>query len=283
MPRPKKTNIDYFPLYCCYDERIALAEAEQGIEAFYIYIKLLMRIYGGKGYYLEWDNKKEILFSNENHIEADKVHQVVEALIMYDLFSREIYDNYGILTSKEIQEHYLYAVSRRKIDQLDQRLVLVNVTETKVNVTETQVNVTETRVNVAESTQIKENKRKENKTIEKESVFEAPAPKGQMNNVILTEEEYGALKSKYTDIDNTIDRLSVYMASTGKSYPSHYATLIRWAEEDICRQSIAPIYSSYPSKATTNTKAAVPKRESSFDIDEFYEFACKQDIRACLT
>ena len=58
MARPKKTNIDYFPLYCCYDERIALAEVEQGIEAFYVYIKLLMRIYGGKGYYLEWIKRR---------------------------------------------------------------------------------------------------------------------------------------------------------------------------------------------------------------------------------
>ncbi len=287
MPRPKKTNIDYFPLYCCYDERIALAEAQEGIEAFYIYIKLLMRIYGGKGYYLVWEKKNELLFAKENHLDYDKVHKVVDALIEYGFFDEDIFRSYGILTSREIQEHYFYAVSRRKLDDLDERIILVNVTETKVNAAETPTQATETPVQPTLSTQIKENKIKENKTIEKESVIEAapPAPThyGEMGNVILTEEEYAGLKSKYPDIDSTIHRLSVYMASTGKSYPSHYATLIRWAEDDLCRSSIAPVYRSYQPKMQVNTKAAVPKRESSFDIDEFFEFACKQDIRACLT
>ncbi len=272
MPRPKKTNIDYFPLYCCYDERIALAEAEQGIEAFYIYIKLLMRIYGGKGYYLEWAKKNEILFANENHLDIDKVHSVIETLIEYGFFAEDIFRSYGILTSREIQEHYFYAVSRRKLDDLDHRILLVNVAETKVNVAETPTKATETPVQPTLSTQIKENKIKENKRIEKESEKTAsptPSNRGLMNNVILTEDEYCRLCEKYPHIDSVIDRLSTYMASAGKTYSSHYATLIRWAEED--RQK------------GTNTKAASPKKESSFDIDEFYRRAISQDFRSCLT
>lgn len=290
MPRPKKTNIDYFPLYCCYDERIALAEAEQGIEAFYVYIKLLMRIYGGKGYYLVWEKKNELLFAKENHIDYDKVRNVVQTLIEYGFFDEDIFRRYGILTSKEIQEHYFYAVSRRKLDDLDERIILVNVTETKVNVAETPAKAAEIPVQPALSTQIIENKIKENKIIEKESGVKAsptpaPAPKkrGRMSNVMLTDSEYEQLKASYPDIDSIIDRLSVYMASTGKNYSSHHATLIRWAEEDTARGSIAPVYKGYAPKTQTNTKAASPKRESSFDIDEFYEYALKQDIRACLT
>lgn len=123
----------------------------------------------------------------------------------------------------------------------------------------------------------------------------APTPRGEMNNVVLTDEEYGKLKSKYLDIDPLIDRFSVYMASTGKKYPSHYATLIRWAEEDAAGTSTktAPLSGDSTLRYHTpnrdsgssaiKTKAAVPKRESSFDIDEFYRLACSGDLRSCLT
>ncbi len=292
MPRPKKTNIDYFPLYCCYDERIALAEAEQGIEAFYVYIKLLMRIYGGRGYYLEWEKKKELLFAKENHISYEKLHDVIEVLIEYDLFDADIFRSYGILTSKEIQEHYFYAVSRRRLDELDDRILLVNVTETKVNVAETPAQTTETPAEATLSTQRKEKEIKENKSIENESRggvspsaktkdhAPAPAKRGRMNNVILTDTEYQQLKASYPDIDSTIERMSSYMASTGKTYYSHYATLLRWAEEDKARGSIAPVYKGYAPKTQTNTKAASRESEGgfgeSYDFDEFFAAAVRR-------
>ncbi|MBQ3183548.1 MAG: hypothetical protein IJB57_07745, partial [Clostridia bacterium] len=131
---------------------------------------------------------------------------------------------------------------------------------------------------------------KENKKIEKEKELDAPggyapapAKRGIRNNVVLTQAEYDELKAKYPDVDYTVDRLSTYMASTGKSYPDHYATLIRWAEEDMTRTSIAPVYKPYTTKQPVKTKAASHERESSFDIDEFYQFAVSRDPRSCLT
>ena len=56
---------------------------------------------------------------------------------------------------------------------------------------------------------------------------------GEFKNVRLSEEEYKNLKEKlnsHTDI--MINKLSRYMKSSGKTYQNHYATILKWYEED---------------------------------------------------
>lgn len=55
---------------------------------------------------------------------------------------------------------------------------------------------------------------------------------GEYKNVLLSDEELGKLKSEYEDWQERIERLSSYIASSGKSYKSHYATIRNWARKD---------------------------------------------------
>ena len=55
---------------------------------------------------------------------------------------------------------------------------------------------------------------------------------GEYNNMLLTDEELQKLKSEYSDYEKRIENLSSYIASTGKSYKSHYATIRNWARKD---------------------------------------------------
>lgn len=55
---------------------------------------------------------------------------------------------------------------------------------------------------------------------------------GEYKNVLLTDEELEKLKEEYPDLQERIERLSSYVASTGKSYKSHYATIRNWARKD---------------------------------------------------
>lgn len=55
---------------------------------------------------------------------------------------------------------------------------------------------------------------------------------GVFENVLLTKEEHSKLKEQFSDYQERIDRLSEYIASTGKSYKSHYATILSWARKD---------------------------------------------------
>jgi uncharacterized membrane-anchored protein YjiN (DUF445 family) len=73
---------------------------------------------------------------------------------------------------------------------------------------------------------------------EKDNISESPSRKiskhkyGEYNNVLLTDEELDKLKAEYPDWQERIERLSSYVASTGKSYKSHYATIRNWARKD---------------------------------------------------
>ena len=72
-----------------------------------------------------------------------------------------------------------------------------------------------------------------------EVIEEAAPPKptrhkyGQYKNVLLTDEDYAKLQSEFPhDYSERIERLSEYMASTGKPYKNHLATIRNWARKD---------------------------------------------------
>lgn len=56
---------------------------------------------------------------------------------------------------------------------------------------------------------------------------------GEFNNVFLTEEEFQKLQTQFGgEAQTLIERLSSYMASKGKRYKSHYATILNWSRRD---------------------------------------------------
>ena len=72
-----------------------------------------------------------------------------------------------------------------------------------------------------------------------EVIEEAAPPKptrhkhGDYKNVLLTDEDYAKLQEEFPhDYTERIERLSEYMASHGKSYKNHLATIRNWARKD---------------------------------------------------
>ena len=67
---------------------------------------------------------------------------------------------------------------------------------------------------------------------------------GRYGNVFLTEAEVAELQADFPTVwQEYIERLSEYMASTGKTYKSHAATIRRWAKEDSRKRKNMPDYS----------------------------------------
>ena len=63
---------------------------------------------------------------------------------------------------------------------------------------------------------------------------------GRYQNVFLTDEELADLQVSFPTVwGQYIEKLSEYMASTGKRYQSHAATIRRWAGED-AKKTITP-------------------------------------------
>lgn len=76
---------------------------------------------------------------------------------------------------------------------------------------------------------------------------------GEYQNVLLSDEDFEKLKKEFFDWSDRIERLSAYMASTGKSYKNHLATIRNWARRD----------------SRTPTADVNPKGQASYDISEF--------------
>ena len=111
-----------------------------------------------------------------------------------------------------------------------QKLLASNVT---VTLPVTQCNATEEDIDKEKEIEL------DNNILSDSDESEPPKPKkpvkhkhGEYNNVLLTDEELEKLQAEYPDWKDRIERLSSYVASTGKSYKSHYATIRNWARND---------------------------------------------------
>ena len=79
-----------------------------------------------------------------------------------------------------------------------------------------------------------------------EDIEEAEPPKptrhkyGMYENVLLTDEDYEKLIAEFpTDWPGRVERLSEYIASTGKKYKNHLATIRSWARKDTSQRPAA--------------------------------------------
>ncbi len=70
-----------------------------------------------------------------------------------------------------------------------------------------------------------------------------PAVLGRYQNIFLTDQEQAELQTEFPGLwREYVERLSEYMASTGKTYRSHAATIRRWAAEDRRKGKSIPNY-----------------------------------------
>ena len=91
-----------------------------------------------------------------------------------------------------------------------------------------------------------EEKEKEKEELSKDNSSKKPAKHkhGEYSNVLLTDDELEKLRDEFPDWEERIERLSSYVASTGKSYKSHYATIRNWAKKDHA-QKAQPVKQTY--------------------------------------
>ncbi|WP_317115762.1 Lin1244/Lin1753 domain-containing protein, partial [Clostridium neonatale] len=126
MARPIKEGLEYFPLDCDIDQddKITLIEAQHGLIGFGIAIKLLMKIYNNS-YFYEWTEKEQLLFSKRVNVNINEVNVVINDLVKWGFFDKNLFETEKILTSSGIQKRYLAAVGRRqKVKILKKYLLL---------------------------------------------------------------------------------------------------------------------------------------------------------------
>ena len=169
MARPVKEGLDYFELDCHMEEKVRLIQAEFGLKGFAIVVKLYQKIYGGFGYYCEWNEDSLLLFMSENGVssrdEKNLISEIVAACIRRNIFSEKLFKEFGILTSYGVQKRYLNAVSRREKVELIKEYLLISVGKNQDNVCINSINVNRNSVNVCSNSQSREEKSREDNNI----------------------------------------------------------------------------------------------------------------------
>lgn len=239
MARPIKTGTDYFPLDVELDIKMDFIESRYGNDGFSTIIKLWQKIYAENGYYCKWDSDIAVLFAYKkaNNIDIDKLDRIINLALEKELFDKNIYEKYGVLTSAGIQKRYLLITERRKKVVINGDYLLIDVPTNSINVDINKVNVGINSKNVDINTQSKVKESKVNKIKEKNIEPAALKPirhkYGAYNNVLLNDEEIEKLKAEFpNDWRDRIEKVSEYCASTGKSYKNYLATIRNWAKRD---------------------------------------------------
>lgn len=235
-----KEGLDYFPLSVTNTDLVDLVEAEFGPVGFAVLIKLFQKIYGGYGYYCKWSEDVEMIFAKRVGVGRERLANIVKGLVKWGIFDRDIYENYSVLTSLEIQERFLEATNRRKRVTFKKEFLLffpkgenVYILDENVSISGENVYISDENVDISKQSKVKESKKKESRACEF-SAHPQKKPYGEYGNVYLTEAEHERLKQRYPrDYFKLIEQLGEYMESTGKEYKSHYATIKRWAEKDV--------------------------------------------------
>ena len=208
MARPTKEGLDYFELDCHMDEKIRLIQAEFGLAGFAVVVLLFMEIYGGKGYYMSWNEDALLLFALQNCGTAggnkNLIQEIVSACIRRDIFSKELFEKYQILTSSGIQKRYINAVARRENVTLKKEYLLVSDNKKTVSVNNNSVNVNRNSKNDGSNTQSRKEKiRVSNNRGDISNISIAPVPE-------LTEAQMQQITAAWNDIPHAIKIEGIY-------------------------------------------------------------------------
>jgi hypothetical protein len=208
------------------DDKVIIIIAKYGMQGFGILIKLLMAIYKN-GYSYQWTEKEQIIFSSRVNVDINLINDVVNDCIKWGLFNENIYNEYGVLTSKGIQERYLLAASRRVNITINEDIKLVSV----------DINTKLTEKQPSKSTQSKRKEIKSNKT--KKNEIKKDNKIQYADFVSMTLEEYEKLISEHgeANVKEMIKVLDNYKGASGKTYKSDYRAILNWVIERVKGQA----------------------------------------------
>ena len=160
-----KVTLDYFP-HCERTRAMQLIGAEYKEKGDSVMWTVFEEIYmHGGGYFCEWNSDVALMFTQQPWLSVgvSVVLEIVNSMMKRGILNKDMFDKYGILTSKEIQETYFEAVKRRKNVTAVKEYLLIEVSQKydNVNIISQNVNIIEENVNILK--QIKEKEIKRNK------------------------------------------------------------------------------------------------------------------------
>ena len=170
MARKLKQGLDYFPHDCSLDDELKYVIAEHKETGYYIYFRLLEKIYSENGYFMKSDEKTLKLYCNEINVDIIKINDVINTCLCEHLFCKEKFEKYQILTSKGIQERYIEAIDRRKEISFIEQYLLLDLENVSIKLKNVNINL----INVDNNSQSKVKYSKVNESKVKHVFKESP-------------------------------------------------------------------------------------------------------------
>ncbi len=252
-----KIRLDWFKLDCQMDSKMDLIESEFGLYGFAVIVKLFQMIYGGEGYYCEWNDDIALVFARRNNVGANAVSDIVKRAIARGIFDKSMYEKYGILTSHGIQVRYCEAVDRRKFSKLrPEYLLLCNTQKTdNADISSKNVNISDKNADIFST----EKKRREKKRIEENRQTESEP---DFTKVELTQAERDELVrlSDSLSVDRYIKNLSDWQQQHRVLSKKAFVTIKGFIEED------------KPKRRSQAKRASDGNEGASYDIAEWQDF-----------
>lgn len=159
MARSIKIGLDYFPHDTEFDNELEYIIAVHKETGYYVYFRLLERLYKVFGYYYPADKKSIALLSNKINVSINQINAIINDCLSEQLFNKKLHKEYEILTSRGIQKRFFDAIGRRKECEIINEYILLE------NEYINSLNVTINMINVNKSTQSKVEKSKINQSI----------------------------------------------------------------------------------------------------------------------
>lgn len=145
MSRIKKRGLDYFPISTdfIHDRIVRRIMKKEGDAAVTVLVQAFCSIYSNEGYYvMAGDLFYDDLADNLYQEDSDYVRRVIALAVEYGLFDSALFQEYGLLTSADIQRQFLFATKRRNTSLIDTRYCLLSSNELTPSTPEEKENST---------------------------------------------------------------------------------------------------------------------------------------------
>ena len=273
MARPIKDGVDYFPLDTdifspSADDGFRILKAQQGAKGVVIYLYLLCQIYGKNGYFLPWDEDAGVLASDGVGCSCTPqyIFDVVNCCVKRGLFDKNIFTEFGVLTSRGIQRRYVRMFNSRDEIRMKQEYFLLDM-DSKKDVPESvrrklaffSDKSTENPDKSTENPQKEKEREKESKGKESKN----PSPPSDLKSLSEWQE--------YITMRETRDGRKV----NAKLLDMIYGDLVSIAGND--EEKARRVLRNAIKKKSRYLCNLTPQKETSFDLDEVERFTNSQE------
>lgn len=218
MARPSKQTVDYFPHVTTHKKTIFIMETTFGNDGYACWFKVLEILGSSEGHFYDYSDEENWLFLVAKiGVSGEKTLEMLKKLSDLNAIDRELFTKKIIWSENFVNGLRGVYEKRRTILPSKPSFLPDNPSQIELS-PQIEEKTPQSKV---EYSKVEESKEKKDITQTKKY--------GIFSNVILTDEEYQKLKLKFNSAcDGKINELSEYLASKGKKYKNHYATILVW-------------------------------------------------------